>query len=225
MFLDFLIELREEEAREAVRLLKELGFKGGCFFGTKPKGKLKLVEGVKIEPKNVRELRNAIKGIERDKFLLLKHRGDSLTRYAVERSLVDGIVGLETDPRRDLLHHRRSGLDQTLARFASKHKVSILFNFNLILNSKGIWRAVILGRMAQNARICKKYEVPIMLVSGAKKLDELRTPGELISFGRLLGLGYPEAKGALHLAQEEIIRRIELAKEGQILPGIRVIRC
>lgn len=101
------------------------------------------------------------------------------------------------DQKRDFIHYRNSGLNQVLCKLAKKNNIAIAFNFNLILNSEGMLRSQLLGRMMQNIKFCRKYKVNMVIGSFASKPEEMRSAHDLISFGISIGMHPKEAKESL----------------------------
>ena len=95
-------------------------------------------------------------------------------RAFVERLPCDAVVDVEILEARDPLHFRASGLNQVLARILSRKEKFLCVSFSTLLNSEN--KQVLLGRIAQNVVLCKKYDVPIIAGSFA------RTPFEMIYF-------------------------------------------
>jgi RNase P/RNase MRP subunit p30 len=91
-------------------------------------------------------------------------------RFIVEKTGATGIVDVEFVHPKDHLHFRRSGLDQVMCRFAHEKKKIIVASFSHLLRDK----RNILGRIAQNIRFCKKYDIEYLLGSFAT------TPLEMI---------------------------------------------
>ena len=89
------------------------------------------------------------------------------TRHAIEKSPVKIFYNLEVPGERDGLHQRKSGFNHVLAALAHEKEKIIAFNFNTILRATGTQRSVLLGRMRQNVRLCRKYKAPMMIISGA----------------------------------------------------------
>jgi len=104
---------------------------------------------------------------------------------------------------KDFMHYRDSGLNQVLCKLAKKNNVGIGFNFNDVLNSDD--RKNILGKMMQNVRLCRKFKVKMVLISGAQDEMEMRAPKDLISFGVTIGMTPGEAKKSLGFSKEKII--------------------
>ncbi|MFC1648782.1 RNase P subunit p30 family protein [Nanoarchaeota archaeon] len=107
---------------------------------------------------------------------------------------VDIIYGLETEKRKDYMHHRASGMNQVVAKQAKQHNTSIAFNFNLLRERKEL----IMGRFMQNIKLCRKYKVSMIIASFASEPYEMRAPKDLQSLGVAMGMHPKEAKDALN---------------------------
>lgn len=95
----------------------------------------------------------------------------SKVREMINNPKVYGVIGQELNPRKDLVHHRNSGLNHIICKLAHEKKKTIFFSFNDMLSYKS---SKIYGRMKQNFKLCKKYNVEIILASFAKKPSEMR---------------------------------------------------
>ncbi|MDO8661132.1 MAG: RNase P subunit p30 family protein, partial [Candidatus Woesearchaeota archaeon] len=82
--------------------------------------------------------------------------------------------GFEVAQRKDFTHQRGSGLNHILCEIAHQKNVSILFLLKDIFTAKN--PGTIMGRMAQNIRLCQKFKVPMLIGSGASTPYELRAP-------------------------------------------------
>ena len=121
---------------------------------------------------------------------------EKVNRKAVENRNVDILVNVEKSGNKDSLHFRNSGLNQVLCKLAYDNKVAIGFSFNEILRSRD--RGVLIGRVMQNIRLCRKYKVKMVFATFAKNKYEMRDARDLISFCRVLRMTGKEAKEALN---------------------------
>lgn len=121
---------------------------------------------------------------------------DEIRKGVEKKSKVDIIVGVELISKKDSFHQRNSGLNQVICKLAKENNVAIGFSFSTVLNSKK--RALILGRMMQNVKLCRKYKVKIVCGSFAKNRKEMRDAKDLLSFCRVIGMDPGEAKKALN---------------------------
>jgi ribonuclease P/MRP protein subunit RPP1 len=113
---------------------------------------------------------------------------DSVNRKAVENSKVDILISPERGRKKDFMKSRNSGLNQVLAKLASKNKVAIGFDFNYVLNSSDRERPNIIGKMKLNVRLCRKYKVNMIVCNSITNKKEERNEDSLKAFGRVLGM-------------------------------------
>lgn len=118
-------------------------------------------------------------------------------RQVIEKSLFDIIFNLETEKKQDLMHSKRSGLNQVLCKLISKKNKFVAFNFNLLLKANKGLRVNLLSRMNQNVKLCRKYKVKMLIASFAKTPYEMRAAHDMIAFGINLGMHPKEAKLSL----------------------------
>ncbi len=121
-----------------------------------------------------------------DGLVVIQGGDEKINRLAVENRKVDILLSPEKNNKKDFMFFRNSGLNQVLCKLAKKNNVAIGFNFLDVLNSEGRERSKILGRMAQNVRLCRKYKVKMVFSSFAKNKFELRNETILVSFAKIL---------------------------------------
>lgn len=158
------------------------------------------------------------KKINRSKQKIVVAEGSELNRLILENKKVDILTGAEKSKKSDFLHYRNSGLNQVLCKLANKNNIAIAFNFNDVLIAKGTERARIMGRMMQNARLCRKYNVKMIIASFASNKFELKNANDLISFGTVIGMTPKEAK--------ESLMNIELLmadKKSRVHEGVKIV--
>lgn len=140
----------------------------------------------------IKSAKNLRKEIDKASSPVIVLGGDEkINRLALENRKVDILLSPELNNQKDSFHYRKSGLNQVLCKLAYKNKVSIGFDFCLLLKTKGLERAKFLGRMMQNARFCKKYKVKMVVgCFGAEK----RSENTLKAFANILGIGPGKAQ-------------------------------
>lgn len=107
---------------------------------------------------------------------------------------VDIIYGFEESDRKDFIHHRNSGMNHIIAKILHDKKIAYGFSFSLVLNGDS---AVIIGRMRQNVKLCRKYKVKMFIGSFAKSETEVRALEDLKVFGKVIGMIGAEVKDSL----------------------------
>ena len=105
-------------------------------------------------------------------------------RFALERSKVRAVVGVEALNVKDAMHHVRGGLDQVTCKLAVRKDVTICVSFADLLEGE---RAKMLARIAFNIELCKKYNVKLLFSTFAKDVNGLRRPKDLLCLWQLLG--------------------------------------
>lgn len=116
-------------------------------------------------------------------------------RSFLEHSPPTIMYGFETIQQPDMMHERTSGLNQVLCKLAAG-KTRIYFSFRNILDTKGMPRARLMGRIMQNIRLCKKYGVAMGIASFASDPFQMRSSYDLKSYFLMLGMTPEEVKNA-----------------------------
>jgi len=204
MFVDLV--LPKDNEKEFIKIAEKLNIDGLCFiyaFRNKDnffkqnekikklqeKTKIRLFSGLVADSKNIVKVKKLAN--------IVVYRSTGNDRHAIEKSRANVVFGLETIAARDSMHHRNSGLNQVLCKLANKNNIMIGFSFSTILNTEGIIRSQILGRMMQNIRLCRKYNVKTIIASFAEKPYGLRPCPDLKSVFISLVMHPKEANDSL----------------------------
>ena len=223
-FYDY--HLHSENIQETVEVAKKLGLSGLCFvinwtnkddleaFKAKlPKENIDLFLGVELHEKagNVSIIARKLR---KDVDVILVHGGDlEVNRTAVETPEVD--ILLHPEMERD-----DQGLDHVMVRLAKENNVAIDFAFNDVMYSYDKTRVRVLSNLIKNAALVKKYKAPFVLTSGGYSSWDLRSPSELISFGKVMGFESPQIKSAL---SDWLVKENRKRLEGKwIQPGVEI---
>lgn len=174
--------------KELVKLAKSFGFeKAYC---------LDLIDA--------RDANDLKRKISKANGLVAVKANEGFLREIFENNRINIVVGLEDIKERDNLHYRKSGLDQVLCSMANKNKISVGFSFHDVLNAKD--KGKIIGRMMQNAMLCKKYKVNIVVASFARDKYDLRLKNDLEAFGRVIGIEKLDNTKAFKLKENRLLR-------------------
>ncbi len=139
-------------------------------------------------------------------FNIVEGISEEKNRKAIENKQVDILVAPERAGKKDSLNQRGSGLNHVLCKLAHENDVAIGFSFSDVLSAKQ--RSVVLGRMMQNVRLCKKYKVRMVLASFAQSPWEMRHAYDLLAFGMVLGMTPKEARQALNFTKKRQAMKI-----------------
>gem|GEM_PF-396170 len=138
---------------------------------------------------------------------------------------VDVLCRPEHSARRDFMDQKDSGIDHVMAKLMAERCIGMEINFADILNSSGVKRAMIMGRMRQNVHLARKYDAPVIITSNARNQWEMRAPGELVAIGKALGMTDREAKNALSKNPRKIIKKADDRKNPDvIMRGLEVVK-
>lgn len=171
----------------ALGMAKEMGFTGVGILLEYKKGVFEEITSFKkqgIETAFGVELSKNVKAKAKDirrNTLLISARVQD--REAVETAEVDIVFPVE--------------FNHVMARLAKKNSVWVGFDFSPVLHSSRKGRGDILEQYLGIARIVRKYKVPFLLTSGAKSQWDVRSPSDLIAFGKVLGFQEPDCRKAL----------------------------
>ena len=140
--------------------------------------KIKLSLGLSASPANILKAKNICN------FVITESSGKD--QNTMEKLHPNLIFNFELSPKKDKPHYRLSGLNQVLCKLASTNNITIGFSFSELLNALPKRRAILLGRMIQNLKFCKKFGSPTLFASFAKKPFEMRSLKDFDSFKRVL---------------------------------------
>ncbi len=147
----------------------KLGFSKTFFLGD---------DFVVVDTSDPKELlRLAGQARNKRKVVIYRPPTEELLRFALEKTSVKGVIGIEQIHPKDNVHAVRGGLDQVLCTIAAEKKKTIYFSFSDMLNSTS--RAKFLARMMFNVRLCRKYNLNIGFSTFATGMEELRSARDL----------------------------------------------
>ncbi len=106
----------------------------------------------------------------------------------MENKNVSILLSPEFERERDYMNYRNSGLNHVLCKIARDNNSAIAIDFNALKRLKAKEKALKLGRIMQNARLCKKYKVKMVLLSLAKSQKEMVSAFDFKVFAKTLGI-------------------------------------
>lgn len=126
-------------------------------------------ESIKLTPNLVKKLKISFDGD-------LKFGLDIKERKYLKNSLFDVFLQLgtsketvfrginyiynnENEEEKDFIHQRRSGLNHVILADLTEKGVGILFSYSELQKANAKRKSLILGRIMQNIKLCKKYKV------------------------------------------------------------------
>ena len=126
-------------------------------------------------------------------------------RQFLETRNIDMVFGMESTSERDSIIQKKSGLNHILCAIASEKEKMIGFDFSQLISSSGHRKAVLLGRMMQNIRLCRKYKVKTAIASFASKPLKMRNRYDVSALFSMLSMGDKEIKDSFSSVEDRII--------------------
>jgi ribonuclease P/MRP protein subunit RPP1 len=228
-FYDFCVHAApdgENTVEQLAALARYFGYYGIAFANHSDKfpqskpvlpstNEFEIFRGIELVEENPSKLHGLIGKFRKSVDVLIVHGGsESVNRAALE------------NPRVDILNHpafdKSSGLNQVLAKAAAESDVAIGLTLRPLLHSRGSRRIRLLSDLRENLDLARKYDVSIVLSSGAMSCFDLRSPMETLALAEVCGLEEEEAFEALTVVPESIISRNRQGPE-YIREGIEVI--
>ncbi|MDO8517365.1 MAG: RNase P subunit p30 family protein [Nanoarchaeota archaeon] len=124
-------------------------------------------------------------------------KDDDFNRRIIETCKIDYLVSPERGHFRDGVKQRDSGLNHVVAKEAREKNISIVINFSDILKLEGKEKSLLLAKIMQNIKVCRKAECKIKIASFAENESQLRSENELKAFLFSLGMSSEQVRDAV----------------------------
>ncbi|MFH1072587.1 MAG: RNase P subunit p30 family protein [Nanoarchaeota archaeon] len=118
-------------------------------------------------------------------------------REYIEHPRIKLIYGFETIEYKDRFHQRNSGLNEVLCKLARDKEKILAFDFSSLLRAKD--KALVLGRMQQNARLMRKFKNEFVIASFARTHWEMRAGRDYKGLLEEVGVDGLQGKRAITL--------------------------
>ncbi|MFH1445696.1 MAG: RNase P subunit p30 family protein [Nanoarchaeota archaeon] len=209
-----------EDVKKTIEIAEKLGWSGLVFirkwngekkpanFANEAK-KLDCSMGLIVDAKKANDMQKTVKSTRKQTELIIVKAGD----------LEFNRVVLET-PEVDILSGFNIQLNHVMCELAKKNNVAIEFNFHDLISSYKNTREKIFNNMIENAKFIRKYKTPFVITSGAMDPWDMRSPQDLLSFGRLLGFQDPQIKKAM--SSSVLTENRKRLSDKWIAPGVEL---
>lgn len=197
---DIVFAHTEKEKNAFMKQAQKLGFDGLLFLEDFEQKKQKN-RGVLINATNKavlrKQLSKAKSGNEKNIVIMLGS-DDEINREAIESRKIDILLSPEHTRKNDFTHYRNSGLNDVLCNLAKANNIAIAIDFNGLNSMKNEKeKALRLGRIMQNIRICSKTGAKMIIASFSKTPEQMFSARDLRSFCLAIGMNTKQAKEAL----------------------------
>jgi len=156
-----------------------------------------------------------LRNLKESKKGLAVYECDEFSLQSVLESRKAAIVLISEKVSKDHLHFRRTALNHVMCKLAKKNDVAIAFSLSAILEARD--RPLLLGRIMQSIRLCRKYKVDMLFASFARDKFGMRAADSMLAFAQVLGMTAGEARKALTIANSIALRKKPAAK------GVKIV--
>lgn len=229
-FIDLHVQATEDlgEARPMFELAARLGFKGVglAMEGATSKDMkaaasaagLDLVSRVDLAPRNTGELTAALRRLRRRfEIVAVESRSKKVARQAAKDHRVD-ILNFPSS----LSARSRIRLDRQEASLASDANCAYEINVADLLNQDWDARSRLMSLMRAEVDTARRFEVPIVISSGARGILRMRDPRALAAVSALLDLDEDEGLDAVSKTPMGIVEANRGKLDtGFVEPGVR----
>lgn len=147
---------------------------------------LKDYDGILIKNQNIDVMRRIIdKSQNSFKNIMILGMNDEINRACLEHKKTSSLLSPEFNRAKDYINYRNSGLNQVLCKIAKENNKEIIENLSDLQGEKKN-QSLILGKMLQNARLCKRYGVKFLIAIITKNEKEFLSSDKLENFSKTL---------------------------------------
>ena len=217
--------------KEFVDLAQKLGWDGICFVYDTLKDKNVIDKILKLNKLKIPSQFNVFNGLLINQKTIHKYKKKTnLTiisvndnaRKTVEQIKPNLIFNQENVDKSDFIHQRNSGLNHIICNLANKNNIIVGFSFQSLLNKK--LKIRIMGRIRQNVKLCKKYDVNMLIASFTKYPMNMRSPNELKSLFINFGMHSKNVDLALNQCDETIKSHEFKKSDKYITDGVELVK-
>lgn len=173
---------------------------------------MEVVRGVEIKADTASRASGFLGSHRPTHTIVLVHGGDpSINAFAVNQDAVDVLA-----------HPMKAGgdLNHVLVRQAADHGVRLEFDLSPVLRSAGRERSRAIRKLRKLAELIEKYDAPSVVSADAFSHLELRSPTELVTLGKVIGLDADLLDSGLREWGRIAARNRDRLAETFVAPGV-----
>jgi len=177
-----------------------------------------LVTRKELSPENSRELLRDLRRFRRKfEVLAVICRSKPVARQAAKDRRVDLLL-FQSDPRFRFF-------DEAEAELASNSLAALEIEIYPLLSLSGFRRVKLLSCLRSEVQLAARFEVPIIISSGAPNETFMRNPRELVALASLFDMPASAALKALSDWPLELVsRNREKLSQNFVAPGVKIVR-
>lgn len=117
-----------------------------------------------ISTNNLLQARKQVQELKKEnQLVIVRAQDEEFNRKILENPDIGVFLSPELHGRKDRLKQRDSGLNEVLCKLASKNNIKIGINLQEIISLPSIKKAIILSRIMQNIKLCKRTKTPMII--------------------------------------------------------------
>jgi RNase P/RNase MRP subunit p30 len=153
---------------------------------------------IDADEKMARSIIASLQDKKKKKVIALLARDDPFNRRAIETLKINYLVSPERNwqGKKDSLKQRDSGLNHVTAKEAKKEGISIVIDFSYLMKLDKEKASIVLARIIQNIKICRRAKCDIKIATFAKTKKEISSQKNLETFLFSLGASSQQVKQA-----------------------------
>lgn len=159
---------------------------------------------ISADEKTTRAIIESLKNKKEKLLIAVSAKDDFFNRRMIETCKINYLLSPEFSQEKDTLKQRSSGFNHVLAKEAVKKGIAILINFSELCSLNKKDKAIVLARIMQNIKICRKTKCKIKIATFAKNKEEQKTEQELKAFLFSLGASSQQVADACKFEQSFI---------------------
>lgn len=178
-----------------------------------------IVTRINLAPKNPRELLKLLSKVRWNfEIVAVECTSRGVALQAAKDRRTDILLFAPEDPSKHFF-------GESEAKLASEKSAALEINISPLLYLTGLTRINILRVLRREVLIAKKYNVPIVISSGASRPSLLRRPEDYAFLAHLIGMDLHDAKLALSDNPRSIVERNRRKlSENYVCPGVHIVR-
>ncbi len=180
---------------------------------------LDFIKRLNLAPRSVTDLLDALRSLRRRyEVIAVSCLSKNVARQAAKDRRIDLINFPSTDPRKRFF-------DSAEAALASKALTSLEIEMSPLILLWGFSRIQLISHLRRETLIAKKYDVPIVISSGAGDKYVMRSPRDYASLAYLFDLDYSSAIKAISENPSKIIvRNRRKLSPDYVAPGVYIVK-
>lgn len=167
-----------------------------------------------------------INGLKNDFNILIGQGGlNKINRFFLEDTQIDFLLDPQNSyfkSKIDFIHHFNSGLNQVLCKAAKEKETGLFFSLNFTYGKK-YNIAKEMGRINQNIKFARKYELPILINYLIQNPNQIKSKQEISAIMSLFEISTQQVKESLEIIENKINQNKLKKSQEYITEGISII--